>query len=130
MPASAAPASPTGTLTANTHSHPRTLEITPPNTHPDAPPPAAAAVQIASARDRAGPAGVVAISSASADGATSAAPAPWTARAATSAPADGARAHASDAAANSSSPIRNTRRRPHTSATRPASSRPPPNASV
>jgi hypothetical protein len=49
-PASTAPATPTGTLTANTHSHPNALAITPPSTHPDAPPPAAAAVQMPSAR--------------------------------------------------------------------------------
>jgi hypothetical protein len=111
-PASAAPASPIGTLTANTHSQPGPLVIRPPRTQPEAPPPAAAAVQIASARERAAPAGSVATRSASAEGATSAAPLPCTARAATSAPALGASAQASDAAAKSRSPIRNARRAP------------------
>ena len=111
-PASAAPASPIGTLTANTHSQPGPLVIRPPSTQPDAPPPAAAAVQIASARERAAPAGSVATSSASADGATSAAPAPCTARAAISAAAVGASAQASDATANRRSPLRNARRAP------------------
>ncbi len=108
-PASAAPASPTGTLTANTHSHPSTLVMTPPSTQPDAPPPAAAAVQIPSARCRSG---AVATRSASAEGAISADPAPWTARAAISAAAVGASAHASEATAKRSRPIWNTRRRP------------------
>jgi hypothetical protein len=129
-PASTAPARHGGTLTANTHSQPGPLLISPPSTQPDAPPPAAAAVQMASARERTGPAGSVATSSASADGATSAAPVPWTARAATSAAADGAHAHATEAAEKTSRPARKARRRPYRSATRPASSSPPPNVSV
>jgi hypothetical protein len=111
-PASAAPASPIGTLTAKTHSQPGPLLITPPSTQPDAPPPAAAAVQTASARERAGPSGSVATNRASADGATSAAPVPCTARAAISAPALGASAQAAEAAVKISRPARNARRRP------------------
>jgi hypothetical protein len=107
-PARAAPASPIGTLTANTHSQPGPPVMRPPSTQPDAPPPAAAAVQIASARGR----GSVATSSASAEGATSAAPVPCTARAAISAAAVGASAQASEAAAKISSPPRNARRAP------------------
>ncbi len=52
------------------------------------------------------------LSSAIASGITSAAPAPWTARAAISQPMVGASAHAADAAVNSPRPATNIRRRP------------------
>ena len=48
-------------------------------------------------------------------GITSAAPAPWTARAAISRPTLGASAHAADASENSPSPAANSRRRPNRS---------------
>ena len=59
-------------------------------------------------------------------GVSSAAPTPWPALAAISAPATGARPLASDAAVNNASPVRKTRRLPATSAARPPSSTRPP----
>ena len=56
--------------------------------------------------------GNAALSSASDSGSTSAAPAPCTARAVTSAPAPGESAHAADAAVNSPRPAASIRRRP------------------
>ena len=56
--------------------------------------------------------GNAALKSAVASGITSAAPAPWTARAAISQPALPASAHAADAATNSPRPATNRRRRP------------------
>jgi hypothetical protein len=70
------------------------------------------------------------VTSASAVGAITAAPAPCTARAAISSGADGASAHASEAAPNVASPMRNTRRRPTRSPTRPAAISRPPKTSV
>ena len=52
-------------------------------------------------------------------------PSPWPARAATSTPADGARPHANDPTANTTSPAMNTRRRPTRSAARPPSNKNP-----
>ena len=129
-PASAAPASPIGTLTANTHSQPGPLVIRPPSTQPDAPPPAAAAVQIASARGGRRRRARSRRAARAPTARTSAAPAPCTARAAISAAAVGASAQANEAAAKISSPLRNARRAPYRSATRPASSSPPPKVSV
>ena len=79
-------------------------------------------------RDRAlarSPSGNASTIIASADGATSAAPSPCTARATTSTAAVGASPHASDAAVNSAKPPMKTRRRPNASAIRPATSRQP-----
>ena len=53
-------------------------------------------------------------------GKTIAAPRPWTARAAISAPDDGANAHTAEAALNRHSPNTNTRLRPKRSASEPA----------
>ena len=62
----------------------------------------------------------------SAAGVSSAAPSPWPARAAISAPAADARPLASDAAVNNVRPARKIRRLPATSAARPPSSTTPP----
>ena len=59
--------------------------------------------------------GYAAVSSVSPSGITSAAPAPWTARAAISRPTLGASAHAADASENNPSPAANSRRRPNRS---------------
>jgi hypothetical protein len=56
--------------------------------------------------------GKAVLNRASASGITSAAPAPWRTRAAISHPTSGARAHATDATANSANPETNIRRRP------------------
>ena len=63
-------------------------------------------------------------------GVSAAAPAPWTARAATSGAGPGARAQASDAIPNTASPVANRRRWPSRSPARPATISRPPNASV
>jgi hypothetical protein len=62
----------------------------------------------------------------SAAGVSSAAPSPWLALAAISAPAAGAMPLASDAAVNTVRPTRKIRRLPTTSAARPPSSTRPP----
>ena len=68
--------------------------------------------------------GNAAESRASASGSISAAPAPWMARAATSAPASGARAHPAEAAVNRLTPAASMRRRPNLSpSAAPVSSR-------
>ena len=68
--------------------------------------------------------GNAAESRASASGSISAAPAPWMARAATSAPASGARAHPAEAAVNRPTPAASIRRRPNLSpSAAPVSSR-------
>ena len=59
-----------------------------------------------------------------------AAPRPWTARAAISAPIEPAKPQTSDAAEKRAIPIMNMRRRPSRSPARPPSSRKPPNAIV
>ena len=56
-------------------------------------------------------------------GASSAAPTPWSTRAATSHPAEGAKPHRADATANQATPMENTRARPNRSPNEPASSR-------
>lgn len=59
--------------------------------------------------------------SASEPGVSSAPPTPWSARAAISTPASGARPHSSEAAANHTTPITKTRRRPKRSPRAPPS---------
>jgi hypothetical protein len=103
---------------------------TPPRMAPAAPPLPATAPQMPSALFRSGPSANSVITSARAAGETSAAPSPWVPRAMTSHSADCARAPASEAAVNSTSPAMNMRRRPIRSAIRPPSSRKPPNSSA
>ena len=74
-------------------------------------------------RGRGAPAGNAFSTSASEDGTRKAAPSACTTRNATSAPADGATAHSSEAAVNSSRPNTKMRRRPSRSAIRPAATR-------
>jgi hypothetical protein len=71
------------------------------------------------ARDRALGSGYATWSSNSDDGTSAAAPAPWTARAATSTPSDGAMPQAADATPKATSPPVNTRRPPSRSASAP-----------
>ena len=61
--------------------------------------------------------------SASEDGTSIAAPSAWTTRNAIRVPGDGASAHSTEATVNTSRPTTNTRRRPMTSAMRPAAIR-------
>ena len=74
--------------------------------------------------------GKAASSSPSAAGIMAAAAAPCTARAAISAPADGATAHQADATANAAVAVRYTRRRPSRSAARPNTTSSAANASA
>ncbi len=71
----------TGALTQNTDGQPSTVVSSPPIRNPVAPAAAPTALQAARARDRPGPAAVAWRISRSADGADTAAAAPWTARA-------------------------------------------------
>jgi hypothetical protein len=72
----------------------------------------------------------ITVTSERAAGESSAAPRPWTARAAISMPGEVARPPTSEATANSTSPYVNIRRRPSRSAIRPPRSRKPPKNSV
>ena len=122
--------SPMGTLTAKIQRHPAYSVMSPPSTQPLAPPPAATAVHQPTARRRPSPGSLSVVSSASAAGESRAAPAPWRTRAATSAAGDHANAQPAEAAVNRPRPIRNVRRRPTTSATRPPKINSPPNTSA
>ena len=105
---------PIGTLSQKIHSHARPCATAPPITGPPATarPVRPCNAPIAAPR-RSG--GKAAPTRASASGITSAAPAPWTVRAATSQPADGASAQAPEARANKTSPAASSRRRPNRS---------------
>src|SRR3954453_12404968 len=122
---STAAPSPTGTLTRNTQGQLSALVSAPPSRTPTPPPPLAIPPHKLNAVPRGAP-GWVEVAIESADGVSSAAPQPWTARAATRKPGEGASPHASDAPVNTNRPARNVRRRPTMSAARPpTSSRPP-----
>ena len=112
--AKAIAASPTGTLIQKIQCQEIPPTIAPPTTGPTATAEPVTAPQIPIALPR-WPAGEAADTSARLSGVISAAPAPWIARAAISAPEDGARAHAADAEVNSASPTVNIRRRPRRS---------------
>ena len=101
----------------------RPLTITP--TEADEPP---TAPKMPSARLRSRPSLNVTARIDRADGATSAAPNPCTARAAMSTSADGATPASSDEAENTARPARKTRRRPSMSPSRPPSRRNPPSS--
>ncbi len=97
---------------------------------PAAPPAPATAPHTPSARLRSAPSAKVVVMIDSAAGETIAAPVPCTARAAISHGSDWARPPASEASEKTTSPSMNMRRRPIRSASRPPSSRKPPNVSV
>ncbi len=128
--ASAATTRATGTFTHSTHSQPRPSVRIPPKSTPAAPPAPATAPQAPSALLRSAPSRKVVVTIDSAAGEMIAAPRPWAARAAINWPSVAAKPAARDAAATSSSPEMNTRRRPSRSAIRPPSSRKPPNVST
>ena len=121
---------PTGTFTHSTHSQPRPSVRTPPSSTPAAPPEPATAPQTPSALLRSEPSRKVVVTIESAAGEMIAAPRPCTARAAISWASFAAKPPASDAAAKTSRPAMNTRRRPSRSASRPPSSRKPPKVST
>jgi hypothetical protein len=102
----------------------------PPASTPMAPPAPVTAPNAPIAWFRSGPSGNMARISARPAGAIMAAPRPSTARAATSRPAEPARAQASEEAVNTAAPAMSILRRPSRSASRPPSSRNPPNASA
>ena len=123
-------AMPTGTLTKKIHSHDSSSTRIPPSSRPNAAPPAAIALQTPSALVRSGPSAKVVVMIESAAGETSAAPRPWSARAAISISEDGESPHSSEANENSATPARKIFLRPSRSPARPPSSRKPPNSSV
>ena len=128
--ASSAATIPIGTFTHSTHSQPAYSVSTPPSRTPAAPPEPATAPQAPSALLRSAPSEKVVVTIESAAGERSAAPRPWTARAAISAPSDSAKPPTSEASAKRTSPDMNTRRRPSRSASRPPSSKKPPKVST
>jgi hypothetical protein len=115
-------ATPNGTLMTNSDRHPSASTSTPPIAGPAAAgsAPAALHAPIAAAR-RSG--GVSTRTTASDAGITAAAAAPWSARAASRTPSDGASAHASDITVKPATPASIRVRRPTMSATRPAGAR-------
>ncbi len=107
-------ASPIGTLSQKIHCHARPCVTAPPTTGPAT----TASPVIPPNRPSAWPrrsGGNAAVSNASATGATIAAPAPWTARAAIRKPTSVDSAHAAEAETNKPSPIANSLRRPNRS---------------
>ena len=126
--ASSAAATPTGTLTRNTARQLKNWTSTPPSTWPATKPTDAVAPYLPSARLRRGPSANPVVIRENAAGATTAAPAPWTTRDATSSTGSCARPPASEAAEKASSPAMNIRRRPSRSAARPPRISSPPNA--
>ena len=121
---------PTGTLSRNPTRHESVSVSTPPRIRPMLVPIPASAPYAAIAPVRCGPSGKLVESSASVEGASSAAPRPWTARAAIIPSGDWARPTASDAAVKIAIPSMNIRRRPARSPARAPSSNSPPNVSV
>ncbi len=112
---SAAPIStsaPMGTLMSRTHRQDRASVSTPPTSPPAAPPPAPTAIQVPMALVLACPSGTAAVSRVSVAGASTAAPSPCAARAASSCQPSWARPPASEAAVNRPRPTRNIRLRP------------------
>src|SRR4051812_49991571 len=106
----------TGALTQNTDRQPRVDSSAPPTAGPAAmlSPNTEAQTPIALARSRGS--GIALTTIASATGLSIEAPTPWARRAATSAPADGAAAHAKGARADTTRPSWDTRRRPQRAA--------------
>src|SRR4051794_3997485 len=104
--------------------------ITPPSSSPTAPPAPAIAPHTASARLRSVPSANVVRMIDSAAGETSAPPSPWRPRATSSIPSDCETPQTSEAPENSTMPAMNRRLLPSRSASRPPSSRNPPNISV
>ena len=125
-----AAAMPIGTLTNSTHSQPAHSVSMPPSSTPAAPPEPATAPQTPSALLRSAPSSKISVTSDRAAGDSSAAPRPWTARAAINQTSFWASPPASEAPANRIRPAMNMRRRPSRSAMRPPSSRKPPKVSV
>ena len=97
--ASSAATMPIGTFTHSTHSQPTYSVSTPPSSTPAAPPEPATAPQAPSALLRSAPSRKVVVTIESAAGERIAAPRPWTARAAISAPSDSAKPPTSEASA-------------------------------
>jgi hypothetical protein len=118
-----------GRLMRNTHRHPGPSMSQPPTNGPAAEATPASPDQAPTARARSSGAND-AWMSAKDPGVSSAPPMPCRMRAATSQPIVGASAHSSEAAANHTTPIRNTRRRPYRSPSAPPSRISPASESV
>ena len=120
---------PIGRLTRKIQCQSRTSVRIPPASTPMAPPPERTKPKIPIAFARSAGSVKSIIVSESATAATSAPPRPCTARATTSWPCVVARPQASEARVKSAIPVRNMRRCPNRSPSRPPSSRKPPNVS-
>ena len=118
---------PTGTLTRNTARQLVNCTSTPPRTWPATKPTEETAPYRPMARVRSGPSGKPVVMRDSAAGATMAAPAPCTTRAAISSTGSWASPPARLASENATRPATNMRRRPSRSAARPPRIRRPPN---
>lgn len=103
---------------------------TPPATMPTVKPSDISVPLIPSARSRSGPSGNVVVSRDIPVGTMTAAPRPWSARAARKEAGSQARVASRDAAPKRVSPMRNSLRRPYRSAILPKSSRKPPDGSA
>ena len=120
--ASRTAAAPIGMLTRNTSRQSSTLTSRPPSEGPRPAEPAATADSSATPCERRS-GGKACSTRASEEGTSSAAPSACRTRKATRVSTEGATAHSSDAAVNSSSPRMNIRRRPRRSAIRPEATR-------
>ena len=117
---------PIGTLRKKIHDQPRPLVSAPPSSTPAAPPLPEAAPQMPSARLRSRPSRNVVVRIDSAAGDSSAAPSPCSERKTISEPSDQASPSSRELTVNRASPVRNMRRRPTRSASRPPSKSTPP----
>jgi hypothetical protein len=97
----------------------------PPRSNPAAPPPAATAVQAATARSRSRPSAKMVVMIESAAGAVVAAPSPWKARETTIISLETERPQQREAAVKTASPTTKVLLLPHRSATLPAKSKKP-----
>ena len=120
---------PIGTLTNITQRHDTSWVSAPPATRPIAPPAADTVVKRPMARTRWGPSEKMVVKSASEEGAASAAPTPWRARADRSIQPETASPPKSELTVKTAMPARNVRRRPRRSPERAPRSRRPPKVS-
>ena len=121
---------PNGTLMNSTERQPNHSVSNPPTIKPIANPALDIPENRASTRIRALGSVNVVVSSARVFGPAMAPPMPWSTRAASNHPADGARPPASEATVNSTTPAMNMVRLPNRSPARPPSSNRPPKTSV
>jgi hypothetical protein len=112
-------------LTKKIHSQPKTSVMKPPRSRPAAPPPAATAVQAATAWSRSRPSVKMVVMIESAAGAVVAAPRPWRARETTSISGETEKPQESEAVVKTASPATKVLLLPHRSDTLPDRSKKP-----